>query len=265
MKKIFISLFALLPALFSCRAFAALAIDASTPASVEVVSTGLTTLTTASFTPPAGSVLYIMVGIDSSGSDPNKITSITDNLGAHLSYTLVKKKGIELGGDSLSYLYTAVIVNSQAMTVSVTEQDEPNSSMSYMKVLVVTGANTSSPVGVSGGGRGATGVVSGTYISTVNNSWGWLIYSDWNDQAIPTPGANQTLYDSYFVNFNDTYAIIQQNSTTASAGTSVTMNTTAPVAGAQTAYVYFEMKPVSVTTSSVIQGNSSISGNSTVY
>jgi hypothetical protein len=265
MKKELAFLLFVLPAFFSCRAFAALAIDASTPAAVEVVNIGPTTLTTASFTPPAGSVLYIMIGIDSSVTHANEITNVTDNLGAHLTYTEVREEGIEQGADSLSYLYTAVVTTSQAMTVSATEQNEPNNAMAYMKVIVVTGANIFSPVGASGGGRGAAGVISDTYNSSVNNSWGWLIYSDWNAQAVPTAGANQTVYDSYFVNSDDTYALIQQNSTTAAAGTSVTMNTTAPTSGAQTAHLYFEMKPVSVTTQSNVRGSSSISGNSTIY
>ena len=39
-----------------------------------------------------------------------------------------------------------------------------------LSVLVFTGANTAAPIGASGGGRGATGVISDTYTSTAAGS-----------------------------------------------------------------------------------------------
>ncbi len=263
MKKILIFLSLFFSVFFPCRAFAALAIDASSPPSVN---NNTYTVTTASFTPPAGSVLYILIGLNSTSSSHNKVTNVSDNLGGSgLSYTQVLKEGTENGNDTVSYLYTATVSTAQAMTVSVT-QFQNFSFFLWFKVLVITGASTASSVGASGGGKGATGVINDSYVSTANNSWGWLVYSDWHGVGIPTAGAGQTVYDS-FQDVGDvtSYAIIQQNSTTASSGTSVTMSTTAPVAGAQTAHLYFEMKPVSVSTNSVIQGNSNISGKSTIY
>ncbi|MFA5830250.1 MAG: putative Ig domain-containing protein [Candidatus Paceibacterota bacterium] len=212
-----------------------LAIDASSPATRK---TSGTTITTPSFTPPVGSVLYIAI------SSQQAVTSITDNRASHLVYTQEATYGNAGGSDSVATLYTAPVTTSQAMTVSITQA---SGDYVMMKVLVVTGANTSNPVGAIGGGRGATGVVSDTYVSTANNSWGWLIYADRNAGAIPTAGSNQTVYDSYRPSwwfwYYDTYALIKRNSTTPTAGTSVTMNTTAPASGAQTAHLYFEMNP----------------------
>ena len=63
-------------------AAASLSLDQSTPASVK--KTG-TTLTTAIFTPPAGSVLVISV---QTNGNPNEVKSlaVTDNLTTHLTY-----------------------------------------------------------------------------------------------------------------------------------------------------------------------------------
>jgi len=246
---------------FTCPAFAALALDASTPAAVK---SNVQNLTTASFTPPAGSVLYILVAINSlGGGNTDTVTGISDSLGGP-GLTYIKQ--LSLGNttnDCIVYLYTATVITSQSMTVTATQSNYGTSaSYAYMKVLVVTGVNTSSPVGANGGGRGAAGVISDPYVSTTNNSWGWLLYADWNAAAIPTAGASQTLDDSYFIAGQDTYALIQQNATTASSGTSVTMSTTAPTSGAQTTHMYFEMKPFITTTQSIVQGNSVIAGNS---
>jgi hypothetical protein len=212
-----------------------LAIDPSSPATRK--TSGIT-ITTPSFTPPVGSVLYIAI------SSQQAITSITDNRASHLTYTQEATYGNTGGSDSIATLYTAPVTTSQAMTVSITQE---SGDYVMMKVFVVTGANASNPVGAIGGGRGASGVVSDTYVSTANNSWGWLIYSDWDASAIPTAGSNQTVYDSYRPGswwwYYDTYALIKRNGTTPVAGTSVTMNTTAPTSGAQIAHLYFEMNP----------------------
>ncbi|QXT61602.1 hypothetical protein [Tessaracoccus palaemonis] len=61
---------------------AGLALDASTPA---VVKKAGRTLTTASFTPPAGSVLVISA--QSNGNSDAKSIAVSDNLSSHLTYT----------------------------------------------------------------------------------------------------------------------------------------------------------------------------------
>ena len=250
------------PALFfilSSTAFAALAIDASTPASIQD-NTGLTTVSTACFTPPANSVLYIFIMLNSNvpgscggtSNCLNKLTSITDNLAA-LILSIRNKFGRRdrNGNDDLDYFYTASVLTSHAMKVSISQQAVASNQW-YLKVIVVTGANTSQPIASIGGGRGVTGAVSASYGSQYVNSWGWLMYGDWNAAAVPTPGASQTLYDSYTVGGGSTYAVIQQNSATPTPGTTVTMNTTAPSSGTRTSYIYFEMEPVIPVTQATI-------------
>jgi len=209
-----------------------LILDASTPVAVKSKNQ---TLTTTSFTPPSGSVLYILFGSEEA------ITSITDNLGSHLIYTQQKVYGTAGGSDSMVYLYTAPVSSSHSMTVSVTQA--ANNHYAMLKVLVVNGAKSSAPVGASGGGRGVVGVFSDAYTSTADNSWGWLLTSDKNAKPVPTPGTNQTLYDSYTQSGKNTFSIIERNVITSLAGSSVPLNTTAPTSGAQIAHLYFEMIP----------------------
>ncbi|MGD0887170.1 MAG: glycoside hydrolase family 88 protein, partial [Thermodesulfovibrionales bacterium] len=158
-----------------------LALDSSTPAAVK---TNTQTLTTASFTPPAGSVLYICVMLNSNASpatDQNYVSQITDNLSTHLTYTLQKQYGTASGNSAIVYLYTASVSTSQAMTVSITQGAADTSiSNAMVQVLVITGANASSPVGKTAGAGATTTNISGTdYNSSVNDSWSWLIYADY--------------------------------------------------------------------------------------
>ena len=218
-------------------AAASLSLDQSTPASVK--KTG-TTLTTAIFTPPAGSVLVISV---QTNGNPNEVKSlaVTDNLTTHLTYNLVQTKG-NTTNDLYAKLYWAGVPNSQSMTVTATVGGKSND-YSMLSVLVFTGANTAAPQGASGGGRGATGVINDSYNSTADNSWGWLTYGDWMQRGVPTVPPGESLYDSYNVNGEDTYALIRQNGTTTTAGTQVTMSTTSPTSGTRTTHIYFEVVP----------------------
>ena len=218
------------------------------PSSPGTVKSNAKTLATSAFTPPAGSTLYVLVALNSNAASgqQNSLSGLTDSLGTHLNYVRQAEYGSENSDDALVYLYTAPVTASQPMTVSATQNtSQSGTSYAMLKVLVVTGASASQPVGAKGGGRGIFGALSGTYTATTDNSLGWLLYADWSAKDVPTVGSNQSLLDSYTVSGQDTYAVSRQNSPAAS-GSSVTMNTTAPTSGAQTSYLYFEMVPAVV-------------------
>ena len=217
-------------------AAAGLALDASSPA---VVKKAGTTLTTASFTPPAGSVLVISA--QSNGNGTAKSISVGDNLSSHLTYTQAQVKG-NTTNDVYAKLYWAPVTTSRAMTVTATIGGS-SGDYGMLSVLVFTGANTAAPIGASGGGRGATGVISDTYTSTAAGSWGWLTTGDWAQRGVPQVPTAETVQASYNVSGEDTFALIKQNATTATAGTSVTMSTTSPTSGAQMTHIYFEVVP----------------------
>jgi hypothetical protein len=221
-----------------------LALNPSTPAAVK---NNAQTLTTASFTPPAGSVLYICVMLNSTTgitNGENYLTQITDNLSTHLTYTLQKQYGTASTNSALVYLYTAPVSTAQAMTVSITQNATNTAGNNAMlQVLVITGANSSSPVGNTAGAWGPTTNISGTvYNSSVNDSWSWLIYNDWNAEAVPTVPSGETVYGSY-TNIALTAAVIENNSVTATSGTAVTLGTSTPTSGVELAWIAFEMKP----------------------
>jgi hypothetical protein len=130
------------------------------------------------------------------------------------------------------------------MTVSITQNATNTAGNNAMlQVLVITGANSSSPVGNTAGAWGPTTNISGTvYNSSVNDSWSWLIYNDWNAEAVPTVPSGETVYGSY-TNIALTAAVIENNSVTATSGTAVTLGTSTPTSGVELAWIAFEMKP----------------------
>src|SRR6266536_1424703 len=66
----------------------ALAIDASTIGPTTVANAGTTT-TTAAFSPPAGSVIFVFFAlVGATGTTAQSVISLTDSLAGHLSWTL---------------------------------------------------------------------------------------------------------------------------------------------------------------------------------
>lgn len=224
----------------------ALALDGSTPAvTTKTAASGTSqTITTASFTPPANSVLAIVLCTNSNGnSDALSAWALTDSLASHLTYTSFASQG-NSKSDAQVHCWWATVASSQAMTITGSYVcGSNNASPIMLRVLVFTGADTSAPIGATSGARGLTTNVSATYSSTVDGSWGWLAYADWSQSGVPTVPAGETVDCSDNVSGEDTYAVIKQNSTTATAGTSVTMSTSTPSSGLQVSYAYFEIVP----------------------
>lgn len=219
----------------------ALALDASTPTPVHGASSDGSE-TTASFTPPANSIL-VVCGLYNATSFGTLTASVSDSLATHLTYTSVLTKGSPSADNTVIYLWWAKVTTSAAMTVTMNlSLSTPSAAYPYLAVFVFTGANTTTPIGANGGGTGVTGTVSDPYTSTVPGSWGWLLAGEYNGQAL-TAGTSQTLKDGYSVSGAAAYGVIQQNATTASAGTTVTMSTAAPTSSAKISHLYFEVVP----------------------
>jgi len=100
-------------------------------------------------------------------------------------------------------------------------------------VMSFTGVNTSGTNGAGAIGAtlsksAATGAPTATVVSTQNDSWVFGVGNDY-DNALPrTLGAGQSLVHQDLSTSGDTYWVQKQNSPTNPAGTSVTINDTAP-------------------------------------
>jgi hypothetical protein len=166
----------------------ALAIDASSPATVNQTTTSQATATTASFTPPANSLLVVLWSGDTQtiGTAP----TITDNLGAHLTYTLAQWQSTVSGQAAI---WTAPVGSSAAMTVTVTNNDTGTFKDAALKVAVLTDGGQPT-VGTSSKGTGPTSTtIPMAYTATVTGSWGFAVISDWDAAATQSGGTGTTL------------------------------------------------------------------------
>lgn len=228
----------------------ALAVDASVP---DLVAAGAGTVTTGLFTPPAGSVLVAYASV---GFYPDDVHSagplLQDSQG--LSWTQI---GFGGGSDAQpgdgAVAWWAVTLTATAMTVSLQSTADNNASAKSLQVIPYTGADISGPIGATGTGNALPGVMSATYTSTRDGSWGWASYTDdtsFNGSPGSTPvgDSNTTVYaaNTGFIQS----AVLQAAATTPSAGTSVTLATTAPSSGTVITWVYLEILPATGSSSS---------------
>lgn len=222
----------------------ALAIDGSTPAAATS-SSG--TATTASFTPPAGSILVIgFAGNSTGGANPSAPT-ITDNLGAHLTYTLSGWRSRADGSPTVNgqaALWTAEVATSAAMTVSVT----CSLAELAMKVWVFTGQDPVNPLGAFGeAGSASASAVAQSYTAQATSGWGVGAICDWDALGAHTAGTGCTLDGTGNVGGGQiSYSFVRRTVADDSNGSSNSLNSILPGTSTNLQWVWQEILPLVV-------------------
>jgi len=229
----------------------ALAIDASTPAIATQTTGTVATVATASFTPPSGSVLLIGWAANSAtGADPTTPT-ITDNLGVHLTYSLVAHSHRADGpaADGQAAMWTAVVASSAAMTVTVTNGAASGSREAALRVWVLTGADTTTPVGASGkSGSTSAGSIAQNYTAQITGGQGFLADADWDLKGTQTAGTGTTRDGSANVSSAFTYGFFRRTSADDVNTVSNTINATLGGTSTNVRWVYAELRPATAAT-----------------
>ena len=173
-------------------------------------------------------LLLAFVSADAPATGTNtRVTGITNN-GAALTWVLVRRTNTQRG--------TAEIWRAFAPTVrTLTVTARFNQSIPASSITVVafsgtdtSGANGSGAIGATASGSSAAGAPTASLVTTRANSWVFGVGTDW-DNAIPrTLGPNQTMVHQGLATVGDTYWVQRQTNTTPAAGTTVTINDTAP-------------------------------------
>ncbi len=213
----------------------AIAIDASSPA---IVLTAADPVTTASFSPPANTLLVACVFVENTTD-----TAITlSNTGTALTWTERRRRTTAEAGVNAGQIaiYTAPNVSAQA-GITVTASVASVTSNAAIKVYVLTGADLTTPVGDSGEGSSTTNNDTvAAYTSTVNNSRGICAAQDW--LALGTPSSTDD--EETFSNGALSGMAVTKSANTTPSGSSVTFNLDA--AGTSTPrwlWVAVEIKP----------------------
>jgi len=229
----------------------ALAIDASTPApdGISRLTTSITT--THAFSPPAGSVIFVFISATGGGGgSAQDVTSVTDNLGAHLTWAEPTgvldniRGGGGSGLDGVTDIYWASCPNAQTnMTITanftVANASSTTNPAGIIQPVVFTGASTTQTGAAAIYNSTSAATPSLSLTTTANNSWVFGIVQNFNNSTVGTPGSSQTITlngtSASINNTTDGDAFWVQTTTapTPSSGTLVTLNDTAPTSIAQ--------------------------------
>jgi hypothetical protein len=91
-----------------------------------------------------------------------------------------------------------------------------------------SGTNGSGAIGAVRSANAASGAPSATLTTTRANSWVFGVGNDWDGSTPRTVGANQTLVHEYMPWVGATFWVQRRNAPASVAGSSVTINDTAP-------------------------------------
>jgi hypothetical protein len=243
----------------------ALAIDASSPALVS--GTGAT-ITTAAFSPPANSFILVAVGRNGPVSGQDDTGTIS---GAGLTWTLMGRKssvgstGQITGGTAQPgcieywWAYSASALTS----VTITDTRTNGSGTGYdhaMQPYVITGAETTWSGAITANAS-SSGLPSVALTTTAANAWVFSANTDWAQKGNCTVGSGQTKTSEYNNTGQISIHFWRQTSATATSGTSVTSNLTAPSAQ-QFDQLAVEIRPANGGSS--FSGSASLSGSGTL-
>jgi hypothetical protein len=220
-------------------------IDSSTPAAAT--NAGATVAVT-SFTPPAGALLLIRwSGNTGSASTPASPT-ITDNLGAHLTYTLLdwQSHANTPTRSGQAAQWWAVVATSAAMTISVTNHDPSDAAGNALHVTVLTDAGGTPTIGAHGkSGSASAASIAQNFTGTAASSWGFIGVADWTATGTETSGTGCTLINggSGSIGTALSYGFHRRTTADGTNGGTTTLNVTLPATSTDLSWVYAEVVP----------------------
>jgi hypothetical protein len=185
-----------------------------------VYSDGYGTRTTSQFNVPAGALLVAFGGSDGPTGSAQRLTISA----AGLTWTRVRRVNVQLG---TSEIWIARATTALA-GVRVRSRQTFGSYDQSLTVVVFTGA---SGIGASAAASAASGAARVSLVTTKPQSLVYAAGNDWDRAIARTLGPNQMMVHQWVdTRVNDTFWVQSWASPVASAGTSVTMSTTAPTA-----------------------------------
>lgn len=187
----------------------AIAVDDSTVA--RWGGTG-TSFASGSFTASSGALLVVCITSD---GDAGAIQTTTCTDSGGLTWTKrVERNEFDGGYGNVAAMFTAQTVSSVSRTVTI---GVTNSKPISAKLYIVTGHNTTTPVGEVGGGSSTTqNLTADAYVSSANNSRAFGCAHDWSN------GTGASSSDTEDAAADD--ISLYKSADTATAGTSVTVN-----------------------------------------
>jgi len=154
-------------------------------------------------------------------------TTVTGMTGGGLTWSLVQRTNVQSGTSEIWRAFAPTTLSNVTVTATLS-----NSVISSMYVASFSGVDTtgagSSAIGATGSASSSSGAPTASLVTTRNSSLVLGVGNDYDNAISRTPGSGQTVVHQYLTPAGDTYWVQQLNAPVASAGTTATINDTAP-------------------------------------
>lgn len=223
-------------------------IDGVTPVIATQATGTVATVTSASFTPPGGSVIAVRYSANTiDPNDPGNPT-ITDSLSTHLTYTSLdigKRPDSPLAEGQVATWVAIVPPGTPSMTITVTNGAASPNRHAALRILVCTGVDLVTPVGAHGKSSSVSASsIAASYTATRTGSLGLLVVCDWFDAGAESAGGTgNTLEGSADIASNFTYGFFRRTNPDGIAGATTTITATIPGTSTSLRWAWLELLP----------------------
>jgi hypothetical protein len=191
-------------------------------------ATASTTVNTASFSTTAGNELLLaFISADWISGTNTVVSSIA---GAGVTWALVTRTNTQSGSAEIWRAFAPSTLSNVVVTATLSHSVISSMTVMSFKNVDTSGTNGSGAIGATGTANARSGAPATSVVTTRSNSWVFGVGNDYDNATARTPGSGQSLVHQYLTTAGDTYWVQMQNNPTPTAGTTVTINDTAPTA-----------------------------------
>ena len=195
-----------------------------TQVSVDSQSAASSIISPAISTNSGNELLLAFVSTDALSS---KMT-VTGVTGGGLTWTLVVRTNAQSGTSEIWRAFAISPLTNATVTASLSQKVLASISVISFSGVDTTGLNGAGAIGAVTSASASSGAPTASLTTTRNGSWVFGVGNDYDNAIARTVGPNQTLVHQFLSPTGDTYWMQRQNSPTATAGTVVKINDTAP-------------------------------------
>jgi len=199
-----------------------LAIDAVAPGDQDVK---ITTVITSAFSTSSGSQLLLAFIAADDEAPGNQATSVS---GAGLTWELVVRTNVQRGMAEIWRAFAPTPLTNVAVTATLAQPTTSSITVVTFSGVDTSGINGSGAIGATRSANASTGAPTATLTTTRANSWVLGVGNDWDGATPRTVGSDQTKVHEFLPWVGATFWMQRKTTATPAAGTSVTINDTAP-------------------------------------
>jgi len=189
-------------------------------------ATSSTTITSPVFSTGAGNELLLaFVSTDYLGGANTTVTGVS---GGGLTWVLVRRANAQSGTSEIWRAFASSTLSKATVTATLSQSVMASMTVMSFAGVNLSGTNGSGAIGATAGASVSGGAPTASLVTTVGGSWVIGVGNDFDNAIGRTAGSGQTLLHQYLSPAGDTYWVQMRTTPVATAGTTATINDTAP-------------------------------------